>query len=75
MDYQTVVDMALNAYSLKECLAAEAAITRWLFLHPEDLGLHEIAGQLGIVKAAAMECEATDPAYSVPAPRLKAAVH
>ncbi len=55
---QTIVDMALNAYTLDECLSAEEALTRWLTSHPQDLGLHELAGQLGIVKAAALERQA-----------------
>ena len=55
---QAIVDMTLNAYTLDECLSAEEALTRWLMAHPQDLGLHELAGQLGIVKAAALERKA-----------------
>lgn len=58
MERQTIVDMALNAYSLEECFFAEDALTRWLSSHPGDLGLHEIAGQLGIMRGAALEREA-----------------
>ncbi len=59
MSRQTVVSMVLNAYTLNECLLAEEALTQWLTAHPQDLGLHELAGQVGIVKAAAMERAAT----------------
>lgn len=55
---QTIVDMVLNAYTLDECLLAEEALIRWLTANPQDLGLHELAGQLGIVKAAALERQA-----------------
>ncbi len=55
MNRQTVVDMVLNAYTLAECLLAEEALTHWLRMHPQDLGLHELAGQVGIVKSAALE--------------------
>ena len=58
MNRQTVVDMVLNAYTLDQCLSAEQALTRWLTSNPQDLGLHELAGQIGIVKAAALEREA-----------------
>ena len=55
MKRQYLVDMVLNAYTLQECLLAERVLIRWLSRHPEDLGLHELAGQLGIVHAAAQE--------------------
>ncbi len=54
MGRKTVVNMVLNAYTLDDCLSAEEALTRWLTAHPQDIGLHEIAGQLGIVKVAAI---------------------
>ncbi len=59
MSRQTVVNMVLNAYMLDDCLSAEEALTQWLTAHPQDIGLHELAGQVGIVKAAAMERAAT----------------
>lgn len=58
IEHQTIVDMILNAYTLDECPSAEEALTRWLTTHPQDLGLHELAGQIGIVKAAALERQA-----------------
>ena len=58
MERSTLVKKALNAYTLEDCISAEEALLRWLNAHPDDLGLHEIAGQLGIVKAAALEREA-----------------
>ncbi len=58
IDRQTVVDMALNAYTLDECLLAEEALTRWLTAHPQDLGLHELAGQIGNIRSAALERKA-----------------
>ena len=58
MKRSTIVAKALNAYTLEDCIAAEEALARWLNAHPDDLGLHEVAGQLGIVKAAAREREA-----------------
>ena len=71
MDRQMVVDMVLNAYTLDDCLSAEEALTRWLTAHPQDIGLHEIAGQLGIVKVAAMQRAATG-ARTITRPALAA---
>lgn len=73
MNYQSVVDMALSAYTLNECRAAEQAITHWLAAHPEDLGLHEIAGSLGIVKEAALEREAAERVLTAASPPLTTA--
>lgn len=70
MSRQTIVDMVLNAYSLDECLLAEEALTRWLTAHPQDLGLHELAGQLGIVKAAALERQANGMIKTMAPPLL-----
>ncbi len=58
MNRRTVVDMVMNAYTLDDCLLAEETLIRWLTAHPQDLGLHELAGQLGIVKSAALERQA-----------------
>jgi len=70
MDRRTVVNMVLNAYTLDECLLAEKALTHWLALHPQDLGLHELAGQLGIIKSAALQSKGAkmmEPPVLVPA--------
>ena len=75
MKYQTVFNMALAAYTLDECVAAEAAISEWLAAHPDDLGLHEIAGQLGIVKSAAIEREGNDQKAQHVTPPLAATAH
>ena len=57
MERESIVDSALNAYTLAECKAAEKQLREWLQAHPQDLGLHEIAGSLGIAKMAAIERE------------------
>jgi len=59
MSRQTVVDIFLNASTLGGCLSADEALPRWFAAHPQDIRLHELAGQVGIVKAAAMERAAT----------------
>ena len=70
MNRQTVVHLILNAYTLDECSSAEEALTRWLTAHPEDLGLHELAGQLGVVKAAALERKAESAMKAAHLPAL-----
>ena len=55
MNRQIVVEKALNAYTLSECCAAEEVLSDWMEAHPDDIGLHEIAGMLGIAKSAAQE--------------------
>lgn len=70
IEHQTIVDMILNAYTLDECPSAEEALTRWLTAHPQDLGLHELAGQIGIVKAAALERKASGTSQTMVPPLL-----
>jgi hypothetical protein len=67
---QTIVDMVLNAYTLDECLLAEEALIRWLTAYPQDLGLHELAGQIGIVKSAALERQANGTSQTMAPPLL-----
>ena len=69
MSRQVVVDMVLGAYSLEKCRLAEEALMTWMTAHPNDFGLYEIAGQLGIVKEAAVEREAKAQPESTRSPR------
>jgi hypothetical protein len=64
MDRRAILDLALSAYTLDECLAAERALAGWLAAHPDDLGLHEVAGSLGLAKAAAQGRQAEGPPRS-----------
>ena len=75
MKRQYLVDMVLNAYTLQECLLAERVLIRWLSHHPEDLGLHELAGQLGIVQAAAQERQLQAPISQASLPSLSISGH
>ena len=57
MTRQEIVESVLNAYTLPECEVAEKELKAWLNAPPDDIGLYEIAGMLGIVKSAAQKRE------------------
>lgn len=54
-----VAEMALRAYTLDECRAAEQALQDWLRDHPQDWTMYEVARGLSTVKEAARQEESS----------------
>jgi hypothetical protein len=64
---QQIIDAALDAFTVEECLKAEADLREWLRENPDDVGMYDLVSLLATVKqAAAEQGRREEPAPALP---------
>lgn len=64
-----------QAYTLEECLRAEAALQDWLREHPEDWAMYDLLSSLATTRAAAAKDAPVLPSVAAfPSPPRKVSV-